>query len=536
MNIGTKFQPEIAGKNYDVIIIGSGISGLALANLQAKQGRSVLVIEKHYTAGGLTHTYRRKGYEWDSGLHYVGDVHKPGHLMRILFDFISDDELKWNALPEEYDRLIYPDQNYSFIAGKDNFRESLLRSFPREKKALDDYLNLIQKVRNGFARTTLAKSYSLDLSGLFDGQGYFKQNTYEVLKKLTQDERLISVLCGQWGDYALPPKRSSFGAHAVIAHHYLDGGAFPIGGSSQVAKTIVHSIEKNGGKVVVATEVKKILVRKNQAYGVMLQDGTIIEGKQIVSSAGVHQTYLNLFDQADLPEQLKKNVVRLKPSVGFFSLNLSVNRDESFLNHHGGNLWIYPSYDHDRNYENYLADPLNSPPPMFYLSFPSLKDPSWKERIGPKSTISVLGVADYAWFEKWEHTQARRRDGEYEDLKEKIAQPYLKTILKIFPQFEGKIDHLETSSPLSMKHFASYLRGEIYGLELSPQRFRETWLRPKTPIKNFYLTGQDIVLNGVCGGLVSAVVTSTAMHPFATAMQLAPLGIFKHASGLKPST
>src|SRR5688500_12175716 len=102
MIIGRRFTPDVAAGEYDVIIIGSGISGLTLAALQAKQGRSVLVLEKHYTAGGLTHTYKSGGVEWDSGLHYVGEVHDPENVLRIIFDYISDHQLKWDPFPEEY--------------------------------------------------------------------------------------------------------------------------------------------------------------------------------------------------------------------------------------------------------------------------------------------------------------------------------------------------------------------------------------------------------------------------------------------------
>ena len=68
-------QDKIQG-NFDAIIIGSGLGGMATAAFLAKEGKKVLVLEKHYTPGGFTHVFTRRGYEWDVGLHYVGEVNR----------------------------------------------------------------------------------------------------------------------------------------------------------------------------------------------------------------------------------------------------------------------------------------------------------------------------------------------------------------------------------------------------------------------------------------------------------------------------
>ena len=69
-------------KKYDAIIIGSGIGGLCSAALLSMKGKKVLVLEKHFKIGGWTHTFRRKNYEWDVGIHYIGKVHNPENPIR----------------------------------------------------------------------------------------------------------------------------------------------------------------------------------------------------------------------------------------------------------------------------------------------------------------------------------------------------------------------------------------------------------------------------------------------------------------------
>lgn len=80
--------------HYDAIIIGSGIGSLTTAAILAKDGQKVLVLERHYTAGGFTHIFKRKGYEWDVGVHYIGEVQKKSSVVRQLFDYISDAKIE----------------------------------------------------------------------------------------------------------------------------------------------------------------------------------------------------------------------------------------------------------------------------------------------------------------------------------------------------------------------------------------------------------------------------------------------------------
>ena len=87
----------------------------------------------------------------------------------------------------------------------------------------------------------------------------------------------------------------------------------------------------------------------------------------------------------------------------------------------------------------------------------------------------------------------------------------LKILYDKLPQVKGTVGHYELSTPLTTKHFINYDKGEIYGLDHSPKRFRQEFLKPKTPIKNLFLTGQDIVTAGVAAALFSGVITSAAI-------------------------
>ena len=117
MRIGTSYKQHPGLEDdWDVIVIGSGIGGLTTAAFLARaENKRVLLLERHYTAGGFTHTFRRPGFEWDVGVHYIGGVNRDGSHLRKIFDYITDGELKWADMGEVYDRIVIGDREYEFV-------------------------------------------------------------------------------------------------------------------------------------------------------------------------------------------------------------------------------------------------------------------------------------------------------------------------------------------------------------------------------------------------------------------------------------
>jgi all-trans-retinol 13,14-reductase len=512
-----KKNPTVANK-YDVIIIGSGMGSLTTAAILAKEGKKVLVLERHYTAGGFTHVFKRKGFEWDVGIHYIGEVQKESSVTKKLFDYISDAQIEWADMGNVYDKIIIGNKEYEFVKGVQNFKDKMVSYFPDEKKAIYNYVNLV------FAAVKTSQKFYKDktlhplISKCFGGKirkPFYKfsdKTTHQVLSGLTNNQELIKVLTGQYGDYGLPPKQSSFIMHAAVAKHYFAGGSFPVGGSSVIANTIDKVIEKAGGTILISAEVDKILIKKNKARGVKMKDGKVFEAKHIVSGAGIMTTYQKLLcnlitEKYNLPQKLQK----IKRSVAHTCLYIGLNGTPEELNLPKTNYWIYPDkIDHDTAIDNYLND-INADFPVVYISFPSAKDPDWNNRYPNKSTIDIITLLPYNTFKNWENTRWMKRGEDYNKLKETITKRLLDVLYKHIPQVKGKIEHYELSTPLTTKHFINYDKGEIYGLDHTPKRFRQRFLRPRTPIKNLYLTGQDTVTAGVAAALFSGVITSSAL-------------------------
>ena len=499
---------------WDAIVIGSGIGGLTAGALLAMHAQKrVLVLERHYTAGGYTHSFERPGYRWDVGVHYVGELRDPASPLRAAFDYLTSSRLEWAAMPEVYDRVIMAGQTYDFPTGRERLRARFQEYFPSEASAIDRYFAAVQSAQKAgslyFTEKALPRPIARLAGGLLRAPflRWASQNTLDVLHRFTPNEELIGVLTAQWGDYGLPPAQSSFGIHAIIASHYFNGASYPVGGAARIAETIAPAIQRNGGKIVISAEVQEILIDQGKTIGVKMADGREFRAPIVISDAGARNTFTRLVRE---PQPILRDLEQVPGSFAHLSLYVGVKQTARELGLTGTNLWIYPSADHDGNFTRFLADPA-APFPVVYISFPSAKDPAFEQNHPGRATLEAVVFAPYDWFVQWEESRWKRRGAGYDAFKGELAARIQAAVERHVPAVAGHIDHAELSTPLTTRHFMNYPQGEAYGLAATPQRFRLRSLTPHTSIRNLYLTGQDVASLGVAGALFGGVITASAV-------------------------
>lgn len=501
---------------FDTIVVGSGIAGMACAAALTRTGERVLLLEQHHVPGGMTHCFTRHGFRWDVGVHCVGEQ-GPRDVAGKLLAWLTGGKLEMRRLPNTYERFWFPEGvQFTYDADTRVFREQLRRDFPAEAKAIDEYFKLVTLVFDvarpfyALKATPMAvnRGGTAVLGKLW--QRYWGRTTKDVLDELFKDERLKSLLVGQWGYYGSPPSRSSFGMHAMVARHFFDGAFYPVGGAESFALHLLRAVKDGGGEAFVLAPVTRVQLTGARATGVELEGGREVKAKRVVSAAGVQNT-LRL-----LPEELRtsawgQRLAALPTSPAYLCLNLGFEGDLRAAGASETNNWLMESWDLDDAWWN--IDEPNAVPPIAYLSFPSLKDPELTQGSRQRHTGEMLVFVHWERFSAWANTKWRKRGADYDALKAALSERLIAHLRRKLPAVMKHLVYHELSTPLSTRHFTRAWQGGIYGYETTPERFKSTDLCAHTPVKGLYLTGGDVVAPGVAGALVSGVITASAIKP-----------------------
>jgi all-trans-retinol 13,14-reductase len=502
--------------DYDVIVVGSGMGGLAAGGLLAKlEGRRVLVLESHFKLGGFTHTFQRKGFHWDVGVHYLGGLAE-GSSLRGLFDLVTGGTMKWQQMPHVIEVFHYPDLTFEVPSDPTEYAAALVATFPDEAAAIERYFHDVRRASAWYGRETYRWSApmvlraGMGLAGLRDRR-LALTTTKDYLERRFRDPRLRAVVASQWGDYGLPPARSAFAVHALVVAHYLKGAWYPVGTSSTIAEGARAVIESRGGACLLDHTVEEILVEDGRAVGVRVsykkgrgpREATF-RAPVVISDAGAHTTATRLLPAGVAP-RLTRAVASAEPSVSTVTLYLGLADSPATLGFTGANHWYFDSYDHDHTRSRW-AEVLHGRPPGAYLSFPSLKDADAR-----RHTAEVIAFVDYDAFAPWADERWKRRGPDYETVKERITQGLLDLVERHHPGFRDLVVYAELSTPLTVEGFTGHRRGGIYGLAATPQRIRDHLVPARTEVDGLFIAGADACSPGVAGALMGGVFAAGAV-------------------------
>jgi len=504
-----KLQAARAEGDFDAIVIGSGIGGLTTAAILARAGKRVCILEQHDQLGGCCHSFHEKGFEFDTGIHYVGEM-RNNTAFRFLMDQLSCGHLKWADVRDDFDTVVLVDcpsegdealraiqtavttgqaiesRQVSMMSSEEATIGSLLEAFPAEEGAIRSYFALLARVRKATVGFVSLKSLPrwmgrlsvyLGFAGRLEWFKYASVSTTQVLLSLTSNPTLRAVLGYNFGDYGTLPRDAPFSMHAVLNNHFLKGVSFPTGGSSEIALHIVPPILRAGGAAFVRAEVDHILLEGGRAVGVQMKRGGVVKAPIVISAAGIYNTYDKLLPPS-LQPLLAPCMEHVRHGMGGISVYIGLRGTAEELGLSGKHFWAFwtprGSEDLDLATQTYLNRDFKSvtaaPLPLLFVSFPSAK--------------GALG--DLIWSQT----------------------------LSLFPHLRDRVEYFNVGTPVTNNHYLASSRGEMYGADHDLHRFTPgatVGLRAETDVPGLYLSGQDIFSCGFAGATFGGLLCASSV-------------------------
>jgi all-trans-retinol 13,14-reductase len=499
---------------WDAIVIGSGIGGLAAAAALGKAGRRVLVLEQHHTPGGQTQTFRRQEWVFATGVHYIGGVGDhpgaDGQFGRLL-GWLTDEALQFAPCANPYDIVCLPGFEFGIPHPEDAYRAALIERFPQESDAIAAWFGACAQARSGAMALIASQglpawmAFGLRLLRGRQADHWARRRVVDELAGI-REPHLRAVLGARWGDYGAAPAQAPFIEHALVTGSYNAGAYYPVGGPARFAQTLRAPVEAAGGELRVSADVQQILVRDGRAVGVSFEHGGQRHealAHHLISDIGVTNTVACL--DTDTARAWQQTVRGLSPGVGFVGLYLGFDGDVAAAGADSANRWIYDGDDIGRLWQS----PADEDAPGLFVSFASLKDPSWT---GPASA-ELLAPIDTAVFAPWLTRPDGPRSEDYLAFKDWVGARLVAQFERCFPALAPMLRFHEVATPLTQRRYTRTPDGSMYGLEMSGERLGHEGLRIRTPVPGLLLAGQDVFGPGVQAAFMSGLMAAACIEP-----------------------
>ncbi|RJP28111.1 MAG: NAD(P)/FAD-dependent oxidoreductase [Candidatus Omnitrophota bacterium] len=477
---------------YDAIIIGSGLGGLGSAAVLAKEKKNVLVLEKNHYFGGYAVVFQRKGFKFDLSCHSINS-----------FKGVTPDILdrcgikgKINLIKPKFAyHSFFPGYDFTCMqSGPDMFKRILFSSFPKERRNISKLISLMSNIYYGFKNSSGPDSgyISRDLIK------FANLTCSQVINRFLKDRTLRSIFGQLYFFFGSSLKKTSFLNFCNIFFDYLCKGSYLIeGGSNKLVDELVAVIRKNGGRLVLDSEVTKIIIGKNNVSGVVTKDGKEYLCKDVISDISPDIVFRKLIDRRHLGDGLDA-LDSLEPSISAFAVFVGTKCDYKSLLPFEFLMFLNTGSSLDRQFQAALKCDFKNT--TLAVTLFSNIDSSYAP-LG-KSSLSIISLSGYNFWKGL-------KNDEYLSVKEKCADILVNRANDILPGLTDSIEIRNIATPLTMERYTGNYRGAIYGAARHTRRLNIASLLRESKINNLYFAGAwSSRGGGYLGSLQSGVIAA----------------------------
>ncbi|QEG43669.1 phytoene desaturase family protein [Roseimaritima ulvae] len=453
---------------YDTIIIGAGMSGLAAGIRLAHFDQRVCILERHYTIGGLNSFYRMNGRDYDVGLHAMTNFSRKGSKRGPLAKLLRQLRLRWDdfQLAEQLGSEIrFPGVSLQFGNDAELLRSEIAEHFPSQ---VDGYDRLVGSL--------------LGYDDLDGDDPNFLRSSREVLSECISEPLLVEMLLCPLMWYGNARQNDmDFGQFCIMFRAcYLEGFARPFKGVRLILKNLVRKFRGLGGELKLRSGVSRIHVEDGRAVGVVLDDGTELQARRILSSAGAIET-MRMCDDITEVEVAKAGQLSFIESISILDKQpreLGFERTILFYNDSPRFHWQRP--------EDSLCDVRTG-----VVCSPNNYSYAPDEGNLPDGIVRITTLANH---DRW----CSLSDNQYRA--EKVAQhdAAIESAVRFMPDFRRHVIDTDVFTPKTIRRFTWHDNGAVYG---APNK----QLDGTTHLENLYLCGTDQGFVGIVGAIVSGI-------------------------------
>jgi len=453
-------------RQFDAVVIGSGISGLTCGAFLSRAGMRVCVCEKHAKTGGYAHSFKRGRYRFESGIHSV-PLAADGFVFHLLRLLGVEDQI----ITEKHDSIFSfstPDQQFAVPADLSGVIARLREDFPAQRTNIT---NLFDDMRRFYDALILPlfhfEENFAEKDHRFIAQ-YFNRSYKSHLERFISDERLVRVFTSQWPFWGMPPDLSAT-IYSVLAFyvHSLEGSHQIMGGFSKLTDALSLAITRRGGVVRTGVEITGMTLEENEVRSLITRSGEEIEAKLFVSNISPYLLHANIVPSEARNKLWLRRLAGLHPAPSALTVYCGLHRPVKLPG--GGNLdFWFSDNDYSRIYRE--MDNWNGGEPN-HLTMLQMLQP------GESPTMMLFSFCRPMQSNDWKSD------------KELYGRAILKAAKQKIPELHDAIDYTEIASPETFERFTGNTAGSLYGFENSKDIYGETRMPNTTYLKNLFQTG-----------------------------------------------
>lgn len=466
-------------ENFDVIIAGAGMGGMTAASLLAKDGYSVLVLEKAHVTGGCSSSYYRKGYIFESGATtLIGfDDNQP---LRNLEDTLGITIPKEPILPSM--TVYLGDKKITRWQDRDQWLEEVKNQFG-EPAEQDTFWKLAFNVSDVVWKVSGKNHFFPPI----DGTDWFQllkndprdawvlPYAFSSVKKTASDLGISNPEFYRFLDEQLLISAQAdaentpflFGAPAVTYTNYTN--YYVPGGLVEMVKCLEDFIKSHGGEIHTKEGIEAI-DRTGTGYEVLSSKGKRYRAKAVISNIPVW----NMPDYTNgvVAKYFRNEASKYEEAWGAFTMGIvtdDVYDDEMTLHHQ---LHI----NKEDQTEGLYSDSI-------FVSMSKRGDTGRAAEGTRVLNVSTHTKTDF-WF---------AANGNYDELKARVQNRITEILKEKLPGFnQAEIELIFSATPVSWSNWVYRKKGRVGGIPQSMSRSLLDWTPNKTPFNGLYLCGDTV--------------------------------------------